>query len=274
MAFWLVKRFKDHSSEFRDGYFVSPVTNDTCHLTRGYRHFAEAILDLWQADKTEPEGKRFGYRFTRNLIGEESGLEVSETLFFRATRELEQAGVFEIIREGELGNSKGFVFNLGALIKCEVNGCVNTKHYPADYPLQIDKPPIQYEKGEQAISQETPVNSLDIKNLNKPLRTLNTLKEIAKDFETLEIVAAEVAEVNQVKPATKELETPEALPPNWEAWTWASARRQRREQPSQIDIGYAWNTFEETGLDLDTGGAWIDGRPNPKPAKALQLGSN
>jgi hypothetical protein len=274
MAFWLVKRFKDHSSEFRDGYFVSPITNDTCNLTRGYRHFCEAILDLWQADKNEPEGKPFGYRFTRNLIGEESGLEISETLFFRATRALEEAGVFEIIRDGELGHSKGLIFNLGALVRCEVNGCLNPKHYPADYPLQIDKPPIQGEKGEGAIRQEPPVNSLDIKNLNKPLRTLNTLNEGSKEFETLEIVAAEVAQASELREVTKQLVEPKPLPPYWEEQTWVRARARGLEQPSPADIGWARSTWEETGLDLEPDGAWRDGRARPRPAQGLQTGTN
>lgn len=270
MAFWNCHALEGHANETESGYFVSPITNEVMNLSWAESKIAETLLRRFPTDKGNPWGVAMAWVVTNKDLSTWTGRRISPPLYAKAIRKLELAGIIEVTRE--LG--EGHKITIGRLLRCDLDQCQELGHYPANYPLPKVSTPSVKERGEVKETNETPLVHLDIKNLNNPLITLNSVSEGFKDFEALEIVAAEVAQVNEVKGVTRELEIPETLPPNWGEWLRIRAKAKGAEQPSPMDIGYARLTWEETGLDLETGGEWMNGRPNPKPAKALQLGTN
>ena len=64
---------------------------------------------------------------------------------------------------------------------------------------------------------------------------------------------------------TKELEldTLENLPGNYQKWAWIISGLKGLGQPSSLDIIEAWRCYKRTGVDLEPGGLWLDGRSNP-----------
>ena len=270
MAYWNCHALEVHANETEIGNFVSPVTNEVITLTWAQSKIAETILRRLPTTESNPWGQSYAWVVTNSTLSAWVGKYISPPLYAKAIWNLELAGIFEVTREiGE-----GHKITIGRLLRCDLDQCQDPLHYPGNYPLPKVSTPSVIVRGEINETKETPLVRLDIKNLNNPLRTLNTISESSKEFEALEIVAAEVTQANELRAVTRELETPKLLPNNWEAWTWARARVRGLEQPSPADIGYAWHTFEETGLDLETGGAWQDGRPNPKPATQLKTGTN
>ena len=270
MAMWHGHAFEVHANETETGSFVSPVTNEVMTLSWAERDIAEVLLRRFPTPKDNPWGVAMAWVVTNATLSAWAGKYISPPLYAKAIRKLELAGIIEVTRE--LG--EGHKITIGRLLRCDLDLCQDPLHYPGNYPLPKVSPPKSKDKGEVTKTNETPNVRLDIKNLNNPLRTLNTLSEGSNDFEVLEIVAAEVTQANELQAVTRELETPKPLPPNWEAQTWARAKARGLDKPSPMDIAYAWNTYEETGLDLETGGAWIDGRPNPRPATPLKTGTN
>jgi hypothetical protein len=186
-----------------------------------------------------------------------AGKYISPPLYASAIQKLELAGIIEVIRE--LG--EGHKVTIGRLLRCDLNLCQDPLHYPGNYPLPKLSPPKGEIRGELIKPEETPLVHLDIKNLNNPLRTLNTLSESSNDLESLQ---------RSLEPE----ENQEPLFPLFEEWTWASARRKGLAKPSQWDIAEARRLQEKFGKDLEPGGAWVDGRPNPIPGNQLSKANN
>ena len=260
----------DHASEIVNGYFVSPVTNELMRLTWAESKIAETILRRLPTNEALPWGDQIGYSITNKHLNAWAGKKITPDLYASAILKLELAGIIEVIRElGEPHKIK-----IGRLLRCDLNQCFEPLHYPGNYPLEKPSTPEVNPSRGLDLEEETPLIALDIKNLNNPLRTLNTLNEFPKDFEPLEIVAAEVAQANELRAVTSELVEPEPLPTYWEEQTWVRARARGLTEPSPADIGWARSTWEETGLDLEPDGAWRDGRARPRPAQELQTGTN
>jgi hypothetical protein len=263
MSFAIQRRFNFHTDQTITGNFISPVTNETMLLTFATRHMALTIFDMWIADKLEPEGDRFGYRFSREEISRRGGIAISTKLYSQAYKALVQAGVFEPLPEEELlhelGNKK--LYRLGILLRCESNGCYNPTHYPRDYPLPKVMTPLPKDMGAVSQGNETGDNSSRLKSLKEDLRVDKTLSVDSESFETL---AAEIDDPDLLGESQEpDSETLENLPALYQEWAWARAKRRGHSSPSRMDITEAWRCYELTGEDLKPGGLWLDGRQNP-----------
>jgi hypothetical protein len=269
MAYWNEHAFASHTDTRLDGYFVSPVTNDTCTLSWAQRHIGQSILRRWFANDEKPWGEPMGYSISRAMAEEWAGLVISDNLWKSAIDNLERAGVFSVIRE----QGEAHKFQLGKLIRCDLKECQVELHYPPKYPLPNVSTPLAKDRGDLATSEETPNFSPDTKNLNNSLITLNTLSEVQ---EVLEVPGSlPGATANPVepkgKPANEELqEWLDSLPEHWVKWSWISAGLKGYDKPTKRDLAYAEQVYKETGLDLEPNGTWQDGRANPRPAQALK----
>lgn len=258
MAYWNCHALEGHANETERGSFVSPVTNENCNLTWAETKLAETILRRLPTTESNPWGLAYTWVVTNATLSAWAGKYISPPLYTSSINKLELAGVLEVIRE--LG--EGHKVTIGRLLRCDLDNCQEPGHYPSNYPLPKLSPPKGEIKGELSKPEETPLVHLDIKNLNNPLRTLNTLSESSNDLVSLP-GNQESAPAQGVSDEPLDLEN--LLPRYWVEWLWIRARKRGLEQPSPIDIGHARNEYEVTGLDLEPGGVWQDGRPNPKP---------
>jgi hypothetical protein len=225
---------------------------------------AEAICRRLPFKRELPWGDHIGYKITRATISNWIGKPISDKLYKIAITNLELAGLLSVIRE----RGEGHKVTLGLLVRCEQKECQDREHYPEDYPLPKVSTPLPKQRGDLALGEETPNFSPDIKNLNNSLITTNTHMGVAEVFE---VQASQVS--TQVEPQAKHPEQElqewlESLPGNWVEWSYASARRKDFDKPTRSDLAYAEKVYKETGLDLEPGGAWQDGRANPRPALA------
>lgn len=258
MTYWLEHRFADHSSQVETGSFVSPVTNDLMRLNTGQRGIALAVLLCMpqDPDKRDPLGFKLGYSVTKSFVEKAIGKRISPDTYRDTFDILELAGVFEIERE----EGRGHILRPGKLLLCEhYVGCNPDTHNPywlEKNPLENPSTPLEIPSTPLTIPKDTPLNSLDINNLNNPLITLNTR---LGDSEKLE--PRPVEPEPSTEPSWRDL-----LPPNWLKWLAIRARLKGDQEPGGMDIGHALVTYEKTGKDLEPGGEWLKGIAKPQPA--------
>lgn len=257
MAFWNEHAFEGHANEVLNGSFVSPVSGDLFVLSWSERAIAQAILRRFYADKENPWGDNIGHSFSRNLTSELVGKPISNPLWQVAIENLELAGVFEVIRE----RGEAHKITLGKLVRCDLNECQVSEHYPAGYPLPKLSTPLPIERGEVSSGEETPKVWRDIKNLNNPLITTNTELEVSESFEESNKPATYLEEPSQ--PVEPPQEWSLILPRYWQEWL--TLRAEQKGFPSGMDIAHALTTFEQTGLDLEPNGSWKAGTSTPRP---------
>jgi len=259
MAYWNCHALEGHANETEGGSFVSPVTNENCNLTWAESKLAETLLRRLPNTNDLPWGDQIGFTITRNNLSTWAGKNIDPSTYKTAIDKLELAGVFEVTRE--LG--EGHKMKIGRLLRCDQNQCLNPMHYPFDYPLAKPSTPLSNPTRELEETETPAMVSPDIKNLKNSLITPNTLLAISNELESLS-GNQESAPDQCVSDEPLDLET--LLPRCWVEWLWIRARKRGLEQPSPMDIGYALNEYEVTGLDLEPGGVWQDGRPNPSPS--------
>jgi len=268
MAHWNTHAL-GHASQIEAGYFVSPLTNEVMKLSWAESKIAETIMRRLPTTEASPWGDQIGYSINNKNLTAWAGKRISSALYASAIRKLELAGIIEVVRD--LGESHKI--KIGRLLRCDLNNCFEPLHYPGRYPLEKPSTPLENIRSEVIEPEETPLIHRDIKNLNKPLITLNTFNE---DSEILESSQSEPIEEKEIEATleTKDLEQVKPLPPGWANWIRETTKRQGLETPRPSDIGHAWATYEETGLDLQPGGDWFIGRPSPKPEQQLKTGTN
>jgi hypothetical protein len=252
MPYWIEHRLF-HINEL-EGDFTSPVTNETMFLTDLHRGIAGAVLLCLPYDPEKRDPLKFGYRerfpISRKVIGLMYGKPVTEDTYANWVKAMTQAGVFVFTMDKPGGN---YFIEAGLALDCARYGdrglCDPETHYPYWFkpprlsqvtPSVEQSTPSSEPSPELGLPEETPPIHLDIKKENKPeqVETSENTKEL-------------------------ELETLEKLPENYQAWAWIRAGLKPIDQPSSMDIAEAWRCFKLEGVDLEPGGLWLDGRPNP-----------
>lgn len=259
MAFWHEHAFEGHANETLDGYFVSPVTGELFRLSWSERAIAQNILRRFWASKEQPWGDHIGYHISRRIVSEYVGKRISNPLWAEAFRNLEFAGVFSVIRE----QGQAHKITLGQLLRCDLNGCLEPMHYPANYPLPNVSTPLPEIRREVSLGEETPKVSRDIKKPNNSLITANSVLEVSESFEYSPRPVSDQGELESA--SAKEPDQCEQLPEYWREWLQLSAERKGFTEPTGGDIAHALLTYEKTGLDLEPNGTWRDGRAIPRP---------
>jgi len=262
MPFWLGHAFEDHANETLEGHFISPVTNELMVLSWSERAIAEAICRRLPFTKELPWGDQIGFKLTRATISKWVGKPISDNLYKIAITNLELAGLLSVIRE----RGEGHKVTPGRLLRCDQKECQDTEHYPKGYPLPNVSASLPKQRRDIALGEETPEVWRDIKNLNNPLITSNSYEEVAEVFEVQSSRVSTQVESRAKHPDQELQEWLDALPANWVAWSYASAKAKGFDKPTKIDLAYAERIFEETGLDLEPGGAWQDGKVLPQPS--------
>ncbi len=258
MTYWLEHRFKDHSSELEFGSFVSPVTNDQMTLSNTQRGIALAVLLCMPQDpnKIDPLGFRFGYRITKAFVERAIGKPISDGTYRDFFDLYELAGVFELERE----QGYGHIIKPGKLLICEhYSGCDPATHNPywlPANPSDSNSTPYGNERGHLRKPEDSPPNSLDINNLNKPLITSNTDLGIEKVLSVEASVPSLPAE---------NLEPCSDLPERIRAWLDKRRDKAQLEVWRQGDIAIANEYWERTGQDLPDTGSWTSGASYPFP---------
>jgi hypothetical protein len=232
-------------------------------LSWSEKAIAEAICRRLPFKTELPWGDHIGFKLTRATLSKWIGKPISDNLYKIAIRNLELAGLISVIRE----RGEAHKVTLGLLVKCEQNGCQDPEHYPDKYPLAKVSTHLPKQRGDLALGQETPDVLPDIKNLNNSLITSNTYK-VSEVFDVQASQVSTQVESQAKHPAQEFQEWIGSLPTNWVKWSYASAKLKGFDKPTKRDLGYAEEIFQETGLDLEPGGAWQDGRANPRPAVA------
>jgi hypothetical protein len=258
MTYWLEHRFKDHSSELEFGSFVSPVTNDQMTLSNTQRGIALAVLLCMPQDpnKKDPLGFRFGYRITKAFVERAIGKPISDGTYRDFFDLYELAGVFEL--ERELGS--GHILRPGKLLLCELYpGCDPVTHNPywlPGNPSDSNSTPYGNDRSPLQERQESPPNSLDINNLNKPLITLNTDLGIEK--------VLLVEDPDPREPGGDPEPHPD-LPQRIISWLDIRRDKAGLDTWRPGDIANANEYWERTGQDLPETGSWTSGASYPFP---------
>jgi hypothetical protein len=223
-------------------------------LTDLHKALALATLLCLPQDDQKRDPLKFGYRerfpISRKVIGLMYGKPVTEDTYANWVKAMTRAGVFVFSKDEPGGN---YFIEAGLALDCarykQFGLCDLDTHYPSWFDtsrLNRDTPSVEQSTPssepihEPGLPEETPPIHLDIKKENKPeqVETSENTKEL-------------------------ELETLEKLPENYQAWAWIRAGLKPIDQPSSMDIAEAWRCFKLTGVDLEPGGLWLDGRPNP-----------
>ena len=137
--------------------------------------------------------------------------------------------------------------------------CAPARHLPGWFTISVKPSTISVKPSTPSVEEsnlpdkpyDPALVHLDINKLNKPNNQEQTLK-----------TGLEVSQVEEIKNPEPEKQ----LPPNWEKQIWIVAKKLGFQEPRQIDKAHAWNTYEETGLDLEPGGIWETGKEFPRPA--------
>ena len=255
--------FVDHTSELEAGYFVNPETQEIGKLTPLVRYLVMAMLLRFTGDPDEKDphaiARNNRVQISAKWVSDSAGIPVRSDTYSKLVKQTTQAGIFDWQLE-PLGN---YSVSGGVTLRCEhfahLGLCDPARHLPGWFKTSV-KPSTPSVKpstlsvnpiGQLGNQDDPALIRLDMNKLNKPNNREQTIK-----------TGFEVSQVEEAK--SQEPEKP--LSPNWEGWTWIRARQRGLEKPSPMDIGYAWNTYQEFGSDLETDGNWTDGRPYPRPA--------
>jgi hypothetical protein len=253
MPYWLEHRFIAHLHEL-DGDFTSPVTNETMALTDLHKALALATLLCLPYDPDKQDPLKFGHRaqfpISRKVIGLMFGKPVTEDTYANWVKAMTRAGVFVFTINEPYGN---YSIEAGLALDCARYGdrglCDPETHNPYWFkPPKVNQATPSVEQStpsvepipEPGLPEESPPIHLDINKENKP-------------------------EQGGTSENTKELEseTLENLPSNYQKWAWIISGLKGLGQPSSLDIIEAWRCYKRTGVDLEPGGLWLDGRQNP-----------
>lgn len=253
MPYWLEHRFIAHLHEL-DGDFISPVTKERMTLTDLHKGITLATLLCLPQDPDKQDPLKLGHRasfpISRKVIALMYGKRITQDTYANWVKAMTRAGVFVFTINEPYGN---YSIEAGLALDCErykdQGLCDLDTHYPywhkpplakQSTPSVEQSTPSSEPIREQGLPEETPPIHLDINKVNKP-----------QEIETSKNTPDQV------------IETKESLPSLYESWTWARAKKRGLEKPSPMDIAEAWRLYEQTGRDLEPGGAWTDGRSNP-----------
>jgi len=261
MAFWNEHAFEAHADELLNGSFVSPVTGELFVLSWSERAIAQNILRRYWASKEEPWGTITGHYISRRIASSFVGKQISEPLWRVAMLNLELAGIFSLIRE----RGEAHKITLGKLLRCDLNECQESQHYPDKYPLPNVSTPLPEVRRELSLGEETPNVSSYINKLNNFSIISNSDLEVSESFGYSHSPASKPVEPKLDQASGYQEAQLEELPEYWREWLQLSAERKGFTEPTGGDIAHALVTYEKTGLDLEADGSWRYGRALPRP---------
>ena len=259
MPYNLEQCFVDHTSELEQGFFVNPETQEIGELTAMVRYLVMCMLLRLPGDPDESDPHAIArgnkYFISAKWVSDCAGIRVHTDTYAKLVRQTTQAGIFVWTREPG-GN---YSITGGVTLRCEhfteLGLCDPKRHDPSWYKRSIKPSTNSIKPSTNSINESQLLGEIDSpalvhldknnrNNFNNQEQTLNTGLGVS---ETKEL----------------ELETLENLPGNYQAWAWARSKKREQGSPSSMDIAEAWRCYELTGVDLEPGGLWLDGRPNP-----------
>jgi hypothetical protein len=267
MAWHLVNRFIDHTvveGLKKHDTFDNLVNGEKTRFTDKDIAIALVILTSWPTDKNQTDlfFPVTGMRFTRDFVGRRTG-GLSNDAWETCLGSLESAGVFEITRT----RGHTHVFRLGRLLDCQRVECMGGpkgNHFPewasdpSVYPRGIPTKP----RGLLGPTESGPLFDGDLNSFNTLNESLTTETEVS---EVTEVVPRVVEVVQSVEATWGDWQ--EGLTENWIKQVLVVTQKKGLRKPSSLDIAHAHATFKRTGQDLESDGAWTDGRSNPIPKK-------